>query len=167
MPPARGLWLGVGVREVAAVTGDAAAVALGLPRRADVAAVENEPVMGAPEQVLGNVAHERLLRVQRCLGVAGEAYAVGHPKHVGIDCHTVLAEGHRKHYVGRLAPHAGQRQQCVEVGRHFAAVFLHEFPCHQVEVMRFAVGVAHRADVGEYLLGRRLGHRLRGGVAAI
>ena len=56
--------------------GEVAAFAVGLARRADVAAVENEPVVGLGYGLGGDVLHQRFLGGQRCARVVGEAQAV-------------------------------------------------------------------------------------------
>src|SRR5690606_24298383 len=106
---------------VAALVDDRASPALGQPRLAGVAAVQDQPMM--------RVAPERLRNtlLQPCLdlfgGLArGETRAVGDAEHVRVDRESLLPECAVEHDVRRLAADSRQPDQRLAVGRHLAAV---------------------------------------------
>ena len=63
-------------------------LAFGALRRADVAAVEEEPVVGEGDEFVGDMAHENLLHlVGRVVALVDEAEAVAEAEDMGVDGH--------------------------------------------------------------------------------
>ena len=57
-----------------------------------VAAVENEPMVGARDEVLGYMADKSFFGFEWCFAVVGESDAIGYAEDVGIDSHSWLIE---------------------------------------------------------------------------
>ena len=87
---------------------ETAFVAVGFACLAHVAAVEDEPVMGDGDFLLGYVLHQFALGLQGVLAVAGKADAVGHTEHMGVHGQGGEIEYHRGDDVGGLASYTGQ-----------------------------------------------------------
>jgi hypothetical protein len=79
-------------------------------RLADIAAVQDQPVMRVAHVLRRNHAHPAQLDLERRLA-RRQAGAVGDAEDVRVDGHGRLAEGHVEHDIGGLAPDAGQRLQ--------------------------------------------------------
>src|SRR5437763_2773317 len=88
---------------VAAEIADHAAPAFGLARLADVAAVQDEQMMGGAAPRLRGLAIEDRLDLLDILA-GREAGAVGDAKDMGVDREGLGAEGDVHHHIGRLAP---------------------------------------------------------------
>src|SRR5438552_13117321 len=114
-----------GLFPVFAQVADQAFGAAGLARDADVAAVQDQPVMRVLKELGRREFHQFLLYLQRVLA-RGEAGAVGDAKDVRVHRHGRLAERGVEHHVRRLAPDARQLLQRLAVLRHGAAVPLEE-----------------------------------------
>lgn len=95
------------------------------------------------------MAYERLFGFQRSFGVVGQPDAVGNAEHVGVDSHSRLVENDGKHDIGRFPSYAGNFHQFVEIGRYFAAVFLHEHAGGSDKRFRLVVGKRNAFDVFE------------------
>src|SRR5271166_6745389 len=98
-----------------------------LARRADVAAVQDEPVVRMRQEPLRNDAHELVLDFARSLA-GSDPEAVGDAKDVRVDRYRRFAEGGVEHDVGALAADARQGLQRLAVARDLAAMFLDERP---------------------------------------
>ena len=103
------LRLGNGLRLISAQVADDAGGAVRPPRLADIAPVQDQPVMGMP---LGPVGTLRLSASSTSSRLARrEARAVGDAEEMGVDRDGRLAEGRVEDDVGRLAADPGQRFQ--------------------------------------------------------
>ena len=152
---------GQGLEEVAGGR-DGAAAALRHARQADVAAVQDQPVVRVV-QVLRRHALEQLqLDRQRRLA-RRQAGAVGDAEHVRVDRQRRLAERHVEDHVGRLAAHAGQGLQRGAVARHLAAVLLDQEAAGLEQVLGLRAVQADRAHVRLDALGAQRQHALRRG----
>ena len=96
-------------------------IASRLARLADVAAVQDEPVVGVTQISLWDDLQQAQLDLVRRLA-RGEIEAMRHPEHVRVDGQGRLAEGDIEHDIGGLAADAGQRLQRLALPRHLAAV---------------------------------------------
>src|SRR5438132_7365316 len=95
---------GLGLLAVLAEVADQALGASRLPRGADVAAVEDEPVMRVL-QVLGRrELHQPLLHLARIFA-GRDAGAVRDAEDMRVHCHGRLAERGVQHHVGRFPSH--------------------------------------------------------------
>jgi len=130
-------------------------------RRADVAAVEEEPVVGEGDEFVGDVAHEGLLHlIRRVVALVDEAEAVADAEDVGVDGHGGLAEGDGLDNVGRLAAHTRETEQLVHVGGHLAVEALGECAGGLNEVARLGVGVGYAPNILVDFLRLCLCHRM-------
>lgn len=100
---------------------DPATSAAGFTRLANIASVEDEPVMRVQQISLGHELQQCLLHLDHVLS-RGDAGAVAYPENVGIHGHGQLAERSVKHYVRGLAAHAGQGFQGLSGFRHLTVV---------------------------------------------
>ena len=112
------------------------------------------------QQMRRDVLFELQLGLERGFGAARKPDAGRHAEDVGIDGHHLLAPDDRPYDVGRLAPHAGQPLQGVEIRRHHAAELRAEHPRHGGQVPGLVVGIGDAFDVGVDLFDRSLRHRL-------
>ena len=118
-------------------------------------------MVGRRQQVRRDLSFESKLGLQGCFRPVRESDAVRDPEYVGIDGHHLLLPDHGAHDIGRLASHAGQTLQLLQVARHFAAELLAEHAGHARQVFRLVVGIGDALDVGIDLLGSRGSHSLR------
>jgi hypothetical protein len=126
--------------------GDDAARALGLARLADIAAVQDQPVMGVAHVFGRNDADETLLDLFRRLA-GRQAETVADAEDMGVDRHGRLAERHVQHDIGGLAADAGQFRQGVAVVRHLAAMVADQRLAQRDDVLRLVAPEADGADV--------------------
>lgn len=94
--------------EIIAGGSDAAGVALGVARRADVSSVQNQPVMRRRDGLLRKMRRELLFNLERCVGVFDNAEPVRNTEHVRIDGHCGLVINDSQNNVGSFATNAGQ-----------------------------------------------------------
>ena len=104
-----------------AEVGDRAFLAARPARDADVAAVQDQPVVGAGLQVVGDDSHELRLHLVRRLA-SGQAQAMAHTEDVGVDGDGGLDAQFVQHHRGGLAPDARQGLQLLPLQRRLAAV---------------------------------------------
>jgi hypothetical protein len=100
---------------------DEAARAFGLACLADVAPVQNQPMMGVTLEAVGDRALERLLDFIRILS-GRQAGAIRNAKNMRVDRDRRLAKGDVEHHVRRLAPDARQRLERRARARHRSAM---------------------------------------------
>ena len=131
-------------------------------RCADIATVQQQPVVSVGNIVGRDVFHQFLFDLQRCVGRRrNESKPMAHAENVRIDRHRSASEPHGLHHIRRLATHARQFYQIVHIARHFTAEVAHHHPRHFHEVLRLRVRIAHAANILENLLRLSLGHRFR------
>ena len=102
---------------------------------ADVTAMQNQPMMGIRQHLAGEMLHQRSLRSGYILRVLGQADPVRYAKHMRIDRHGGLIEGHRHHHVGRLSTHAGQALQILQIIGHYPTKVIHQGLGHAQQVL--------------------------------
>ena len=93
---------------------------LRLARLADVAAMQDQPVVGVAQEAGGDHLHELVLHLPRRLA-RGDAEPVGDAEDMGVDGQRRFAEGGVEDDVGGLAPDPRQRLERVTVRRNLAA----------------------------------------------
>ena len=141
---------------------DAALVAFGFACLADVATVEQQPMVGARDEFVGEMLGEFLFDSKWSRGLfVDKSEAMGHAEDVGIDSKGGFVPDDSLNDIGSLSAHARQTYEVVEVVGHFAAEVLHEHLRHAHEVGGFGVGIRHTLDVFIDDFGRRCGHDLR------
>src|SRR5712691_13095415 len=157
---------------------DQAVRAAGLARQADVAAVQDQPMVRVLQVFRRRELEQFLLYLERILA-RSDAGAVGDAEDVRVDRHRWLAECRVEHHVRRLAADAGKALQRFAARRHFAAVLLEQDLRQRHYVLRLGAVKPDSTDVLlqardaelDYLLGSiesleqhgaRLVHRLVG-----
>ncbi len=126
-----------------------------LARGAHVAAVQDQPVVGVEQVVLGHAPQQRLLDLQHVLA-RREPGAVGQPEDVSVDRHRRLAEDGVEHHVGGLAADAGQGLERLALGRDLAAVAFEQQARQRERVLRLVAEQADGLDaVGNAFLAER------------
>lgn len=152
---------------VLAVT-DLAQATLGTVRfagGADVAAMQQQPVVGGGYKLLGDVFQQGLLHGQWRGGSARyESESVAHSEHVGIDGESCFLEGDGLHHIGSLAAYTGERGEFLEGGGNLSVKSFDESLGKPYEMLGLVVGIAHALDVFEDLVGRSFSHCKRIGV---
>ena len=139
--------------------------AVGRAGGADVAAVEDEPVMSRRDIGCRDVTDELLLdAVGRGASVRDEAETVTDTEDMGVDSHGWLVPHDGLHDVGCLAPYAGQTYELVQRIGNLSSKVADEHACHADEMACLIVGIGYGLDVFENLLGRGGGHSFGGGV---
>src|SRR5688572_23264172 len=106
---------------------DQALRAAGLAREADVAPVQDQPVVRVLQELGRRELDEALLDFAR-IATRSELRAVGDAEDVRVDGHRRLPEGRVEHHVGRLAADAGQALEGLALGGHLAAVLAEQDP---------------------------------------
>src|SRR5438105_579029 len=110
-----------GLRPELAQIADQAARAAGLAREADVAAVQDQPVMRVLQEFGRRELEQFLFDLERILPRC-DSRAIGDAEDVRVDRDGGLAEGGVQHHARRLAPDAGKLLERLAVLRHGAAV---------------------------------------------
>ena len=137
---------------------------MGFAGLADVAAVEDEPVVGDGEFVLGDVLDEFALGLEGGFAVVGKSDAVGDTEDVGVDGKGGFVEDYGGDDVGGFASYARELLQLVDVGGNVASELFDEGAGHGGEVLAFVVGIGNGVDVGKEVVGGGLCHGLGVGV---
>src|SRR5690606_16915735 len=109
----------------AAILADRAAPAFGLARLADIAAVQDQPVMGMEHESRRHLLLQSLFHFERGLA-GGEAGAVADAEEMGIHRGGGLLEPDIDHHIGGLAADAGQGCERLAILGHFAAMLVDE-----------------------------------------
>ena len=130
---------------VVAEVGDEAGAAARFARDANVAPVQDEPVVRV-QQVFRWYARHQAFFDGKYGFARRDAGAVGNTKDVGIDRHYWLTEGGVQNDVRGFATNAGEFFQRGAVGRHCAAVFVDEYLAGFEDVRRFGVVEADGFD---------------------
>jgi len=147
---------------VAAPVSEGAVCAFRGACRADVAAMEYQPVVGYGPQVFWNIGFEIFLYCLYCLAV-GEAEAVRYSEHMCVYGDYGLLVYYRGNDICSFAADAWKRHQVADRGWHFAAEIGNELPGHSNQVFRLAVRVGNALDVGEHLVECGSGKLIRRG----
>ncbi len=111
---------------------------------ADVAPVQDEPMVRLRNQIQGNMGHKVLFYRQRRGGCQwSQPDAVRNAKHVRVHGHRGLIENDGSNDVGRLATHARQSLQFVHLARYFGVEFRYQHPARPYEVLAFIIGIRY------------------------
>ncbi len=153
-------WHGVGLHRSLAKIGDDATPAFRHPRLADIAAVQDQPVMGVAQILVRYDAKQFGLDLFRRLA-RGQTQTVPNAEYVRIDGHGRLAESHVEHHIGRLSPDARQFDQRLAITRHFAIVVTDQSLRQSDDIFRLGAPKADRADVLAQLFLAQRNHVLR------
>ena len=139
-------------RIILAHRAQAAFFAFGMAGHADVAAVQDKPVMGFVHEVAGNEFQQLLFGGQRRFGIDGKPYAGGDTEDMGIDGHIGLLIDDGGDDIGGFAAHAGQLHQLVDGHGHLAMKFVHQHIGHTDEVFGLVVGIGNASYQGKQLV---------------
>src|SRR3546814_3356776 len=132
-------------RLVAAEVDNGAAPAFGGARFADVAAVEDQPVVRADAEGLRGFLVELFFdREHRLAG--GEAGAVADAEDMRVDRESLGAKRAIHHDIGGLAPDARQFDERVAVGGDFAAEVANEDFAERNDILRLRIEQPDRLD---------------------
>ena len=115
-------------------------------RLADVAPVQDEPVVGVLAEFLRHVAQQLALDFERRLA-GRKPGAVRDAEDMGIHGDGRLAERGVEDHVRGLATHAGQRFEVLARARHLAAVPVHQQATGRDDVRGLAVEEPDGPDV--------------------
>lgn len=125
---------------------DPTASALRLARLADVAAMQDQPVVGIEQVLARHELQQFLLHLQNVLSRC-YAGAVGDAEDMRVHRHGQLPEGGVEHHVGGLAANPGQGFEVLAVVGDLAAVLFDEDAAGFDDVLRLAVVEADGLDV--------------------
>lgn len=122
-----------------------------IPRRADVAPVQYQPVVCGCPVILRDQGFKVPLNG---FGSAsgGEPEPVGYPEDMGIDSDDRFVIYDGRYHIRRLAAYAGQRHKFVDSGRHLASEIREQLPCHADKMLRLAPGIRDAGYKGENLV---------------
>src|SRR4051812_9129062 len=120
--------------------------AAGLARKAYVAPMQDEPMVGVL-QVLGRRELQKLVFYGNDVFSGSETGPVCDPEDVGIDRHRRLAERGVQHHVRGLAADAGQALERIAAARHLAAVLFQQDFGERDQVLRLGTEQADRLNV--------------------
>src|SRR5262249_7710187 len=139
-----------------AEVGDQALLAQGPPRQADVAPVQNQPVVGMA------LVFRRHHAVELELDLEGRlAGAVTDAEDVGVDRDGGLAESDVEHDICGLAADPGQRLQRLARAGDLATVLVCDFPRQRDEILRLGAEEADGLDQPLHALLAERGHLFR------
>src|SRR5687768_697533 len=141
------LGLNTGFRPELAQVADQALRAAGLAREADVAPVQDQPVMRILQVLRRGELEQLELHFERVLA-RRNSRAIRNAENMRIDRHRRLAEGGVQHYVGGLAAHARQGFERLAVLRHGAAMLLQKHLRKRYHVLGLGSVKADALDVG-------------------
>src|SRR5262245_32061124 len=125
---------------------DHASRAAGLAREADVAPVQDQPMVRVLEELGGRELEELLLHLERVL-VWREPGPIGDAEDMRIYRYRQLPEGGIEDHVRGLAAHPRQPLERLALGRHLASVLFHEDLGEGHEVLRFRAVQPYRPNV--------------------
>ena len=137
---------------MAAEVGEGAVEAVGAAGFADVAAVEDEPMVGLGDDFRGDVADEFALSLERGFAAGGETEALADAEDVSIHGHCRLIPDNGKNDVGSLAPHSRERHQLVNIRGDLAAEFVNEPARHPNQRLGLVIRIRNGADEFKDLL---------------
>ena len=139
---------------------DHAQRALGHAGDADVAPMQDQPMMRMQQEFVGRELQQALLDFER-IAARGEARAVRDAKDMRVDGDGALAECDVEDDVGRLASDARQLLQRVAIAWHLAAILVDQDLRQRHDVLRLVIEQADRADVGNQAIDTEPGDRSR------
>src|SRR6185503_17354362 len=128
-----------------AEVGNQAPLAQRATRNADIAAVQNQPMVGMEPVLRWHHLIELHLDLEGCLA-GRHAGPVTYAEDVGIDRNRGFAEGDVENDVGGLAADAGQRLQRLAHARDLATMLLDELPRQRHHVLRLGAKQANGLD---------------------
>ena len=135
--------------------------AFGRASDADIAAVQDQPVVRNVDLFGGNEGDELPFGGQWRFGVEGKADPRGDAEDMGIDGHIRLFIDDGGNDVGCFAADAGQAHQFFDGQRNFAAEFIDQHAGHADQMFRFVIWIGNAANKREQLVKTGLGKRLR------
>ena len=139
---------------------DRAAPAFGSPRLADIAAVQDQPVMGMDAERRGRRLVQLEFDRQHRLAL-GQPGAVADAEDMRVDREGLLPEGGVEHHIGGLAPDPRQALERGAILGHFAAIVVDQHLRQRDDVLGLGVEQADRLDVLFQPLFAQLQHLLR------
>src|SRR3954447_3455328 len=119
--------------------------ALGFARLADIAAVQDQPVMRTELILRRRDGFETLLDLERRLA-GRQTGAVAEAEDMRIDRDRRLAERDVEHGTGGLAPDPRQPFERLALARHLAAVLVEQYPRQLDDIDRLRAVQPDRAD---------------------
>src|SRR5690554_5595858 len=131
---------------ILAQVGNTALGAFRFARHTNVAAMQNEPMMGILYIGRGYDFLEFALDIKHRLA-RRDAGPVRHPEDVCVDCDGRMAECRVQYNIGRLAPDARQGFQRFTIIRHFTVVLLQQDLASLDHIPGFGLVQAYRLDV--------------------
>src|SRR3954451_16124813 len=144
-----------------AEVGNHAPLAQRTPRDADVAPVQDQPVMGMKPVFRWHHLIELHLDLKRCLARC-HAGPVAHAEDVGVDGNRRLTEGNVEYDVRGLAADAGQRLQRLARARDLAGMLLHQLLRQGHDVLRLGAKETDGLHQLPHALLAQCRHLLRG-----
>lgn len=151
----------VGLFYKPAIGSQAALVAERFAGLADIASVEQEPVVRLGNEVLGDVTDELPFGLERVLAMGGEAEPFAHAEDMRVHGHGGLIIDDGTDHIGSLASHALQRLQLFNGVGHLAVIDLDEALRHSHQVFRFGAGITDGLNIREDLIGGGPGQGFR------
>ena len=140
---------------------ETAFVAMGAACLAYVAAMQEEPVVGTRNFLVGEVTGQLFLYGVRGGGFFSyQSETMGYAEDVRIDGEGCFVPNDCLHDVSCFATYAWQTDQVVQIVRHFSAKILKKHLRHTDEVTGFGVWITHAADVFVDGFGCGLCHQL-------
>ena len=136
--------------------------AFGIAGHADIAAMEDQPMMGDVDEVAGNEFYQLFFGGQGSFGAKGQADAGGYAEDMGIDGHIGLFVYDGGDDIGCLSAHAGELHQFIDGERDIAPEFRDQHPGHADQVFGLVVGIGYAFDQGEKVIEAGFCKGLRG-----
>ena len=139
---------------------------MGLACLADIAAMEDEPMVRGGNLLGRDMLDELTLGLEGCFRVVRQADAVGDAEHMGVDRHGGLVEDDGGDDVGGLASHTREPLEVVDIAGHYAAEVAQEPLRHTHQVAALVVGIGYRLDILKNVITAGSSHRFGVGVGA-
>ena len=131
---------------VAAKISHNALIAMGLAGRANVAAMQNQPVMGIFQKGFRDVLQQLFLHGQRRF-TGRQACSVRNPENMGVNRDGGFAKCGIEYDIGGFAPHARECLQRFSLSRHFSVVLVEQDAASLDDIGCLGVEQANGANV--------------------
>lgn len=141
----KSLWVLRSVKS--AEVGKKAVRAIGLSGLADVAAMQDQPVVGSCEFCIRDVFYQLHLGLQRVFSPFRKPDPLRHPENMGINCHGRKVKGYRSNHIGGFPSHPGKLLQRIHISGNLTAKITHQHLSHPREVGCLIVGVGAAFDL--------------------
>jgi hypothetical protein len=118
--------------------------AFGISRRADVTAVQKQPMVCEVLDIVGKAFFQLRLGLERRLGIDSKPNARRNPEYMRIYGNHLCAKKHGCHDIRGLGSNTRKLLEAFNICGDIAIEIVHYHPCHREEVAAFGIGIGNR-----------------------